>query len=101
FASPPAAAQGSASEPSSPSITFKDVNAVLGGSVSHDSNVFKLSNAQSDTLTTAFYGLRLDKLYSQQRFQADITQTHNRYSRFSNLNFDALDYRAAWLWQIS
>lgn len=97
----PSAAQDAASGPSTPEFTLRDLKAVLGGSVSHDSNVFKLSNAQSDTLTTAFYGLRLDKPYSQQRFQLDLTQTHNRYSRFSNLNFDALDYRAAWLWQVS
>lgn len=85
---------------------------VVGGSVAYDSNVFRLpatadpeaqlgSSEKSDTLRTGYVGLRLDKAYSLQRFQVDLTGTAYRYSRFSLLDFEAFDYRAAWAWQLT
>ena len=62
------------------------LNVITGGSVLYDSNVFRLPSTlspqatlgrstKSDTLTTAYLGLRIDKPYAQQRFQFDVTDT--------------------------
>ena len=88
------------------------LNVITGGSVLYDSNVFRLPNTlspqatlgrstKSDTLTTAYLGLRIDKPYAQQRFQLDLTETLYRYDNFSHLNFNAFDYRGAWLWHLT
>jgi len=76
------------------------VNVVIGGSVRTDSNLFKRPTATSDTIDTGYIGLRVDKPYWQQRFQLDVTETTTRYGSNSRLNFDARDYRGAWLWQL-
>lgn len=79
------------------------VDVVMGTDISQDSNLFRQpSTAQrtSDRIAIYFIGLRLDKQYSLQRFQFDITQTAQRYARTTYLDFDSLDYRGAWLWQI-
>jgi exopolysaccharide biosynthesis operon protein EpsL len=77
----------------------------LGVSVSHDSNFFRdpglLRDPQSETVTTGYLGLRIDKPYAQQRFLLDATATAFRYDKFSYLNFNALDYRAAWDWRLT
>jgi exopolysaccharide biosynthesis operon protein EpsL len=88
------------------------VRAVVGGGVVHDSNLFRLpdfvdpqtalgKSTKSDTVTNAYVGLRIDKPYSLQRFQLDLTETMYRYENFSHLNYEALDYRGAWLWQLT
>jgi len=78
------------------------LNVVAGAGVTYDSNLFRVSNdPESDIISYANVGLRLDKRYAQQRFQFDITETASRYSKFSELDFDALDYRGAWLWHLS
>ena len=83
---------------------YDALNVVVGGSVTHDSNPFRLAdsvNPQSDTIKSGYVGLRVDKPYAQQRFQVDVTETATRYDRFSHLDFDALSYRGAWLWHLS
>lgn len=98
----PAAAQPDASIGSSDS-TGNPISVVLGGDVSHDSNLFRQpssANRTSDTVSIAYIGLRVDKQYSLQRFQLDITETMRRYDKTTQLNFDSLDYRGAWLWQV-
>lgn len=98
----PAAAQLDASIGSSDS-SGNPISVVLGGDVSHDSNLFRQpssANRTSDTVSIAYIGLRVDKQYSLQRFQLDITETMRRYDKTTRLNFDSLDYRGAWLWQV-
>ncbi|MDP1673152.1 MAG: putative exosortase B-associated extracellular polysaccharide biosynthesis transporter EpsL [Burkholderiales bacterium] len=100
-AMPPAAMAQSGG--GSTEATGDAIDVVVGTDISHDSNLFRQpSSAQrtSDTITASFIGLRLDKQYSLQRFQFDITQSALRYARTSYLNFNALDYRGAWIWQI-
>lgn len=83
---------------------YDALNVVLGGSITHDANLLRVpgfANPQSDTITTGYVGLRIDKPYAQQRFQLDVTETAYRYNKFSDLNFDALEYRGAWLWHLS
>jgi exopolysaccharide biosynthesis operon protein EpsL len=81
------------------------LNFIVGGSVAHDSNLFRVSgqavSPQSDNIATGYIGLRLDKPYAQQRLQLDATVTAYRYDRFSYLDFNALDYQAAWLWHVT
>ncbi|MGH8730416.1 MAG: XrtB/PEP-CTERM-associated polysaccharide biosynthesis outer membrane protein EpsL [Burkholderiales bacterium] len=78
------------------------LNVVAGAGVTYDSNLFRVANdPQSDIISNASVGLRIDKRYAQQRFQFDITETASRYGNFSQLDFDALDYRGAWLWHFS
>lgn len=90
----------------------RKIKAVLGGSVIRDSNVLRLPASvepqqilglpsRADTLHVAVVGVSIDKEYSLQRFQLDVTETAYRYASFSFLNFDALEYRGAWHWRLT
>lgn len=83
---------------------FKALSVIVGGSVTYDTNLFRnpgiLINPQSDTITSANIGLRLDQPYAQQRFQLDITKSYTRYDKFNYLDFEALNYSGAWNWKL-
>src|SRR5262245_1508178 len=72
---------------------------LAGGSWTHDSNVFRLTDGvetplgRSDSITSGYVGLRLDQPFSLQRLQLDITQSVYRYSKFTDLDYDALNYK--------
>lgn len=90
----------------SASHTFADeqdpLNFIVGVSRLHDNNLFRSStNERSENITTAYAGIRLDKQYAQQRFKFDFTLTANRYQNFGILDFNAKDYKAAWLWTLT
>jgi exopolysaccharide biosynthesis operon protein EpsL len=72
-----------------------------GVGVEHDSNVLRQPNAQSDTVGTASIGLKFDKQYSLQRIRADFEATTYRYQDFSELNYNTINYNAAWDWSIT
>jgi exopolysaccharide biosynthesis operon protein EpsL len=83
----------------------------LGSSVTWDSNVFRLpdsvnpqtpvgTSGNADRITTTYVGLRIDQAYARQRFVLDISETAYRYANFSYLDFDALQYQGAWVWQL-
>jgi exopolysaccharide biosynthesis operon protein EpsL len=59
-----------------------------------------LREAESETITTGYVGLLIDKSYSQQRFFLGATATAYRYNNFSYLDFEGFDYRAAWYWKL-
>jgi exopolysaccharide biosynthesis operon protein EpsL len=83
---------------------FDTVNFVLGDTLTHDANVFRTpdgASAQSDRINQISAGVKIDKPYAQQRFQADVTKILTRYDNFSSLNVDALNYRGAWLWALT
>ena len=84
----------------------RPVKVLLGASVIHDSNVLRLPRAvdaqstvgvpsRADTISVAYAGVRVEKDYAQQRVELEVTETAYRYSRFSSLNFEALEYRGA------
>jgi exopolysaccharide biosynthesis operon protein EpsL len=84
----------------------------VGQSVQHDSNVFRLSDTantqallgtseRSDEIAVTTLGIKLDKSYSLQRFELEATVDDYNYSRFSNLDFTALNYAAAWRWSLT
>lgn len=92
----PAAAQSS-------DASRNPVGVIVGADVSYDSNLLRQPSSAkpiSDTLSVAYVGLRIDTQQSLQRFQVDITETMRRYAKSSHLDFDSLDYRGAWLWQV-
>lgn len=72
----------------------------VGGSLGWESNLFRLAEASSERISTAYVGLRIDKPYAQQRLFLDLTRTAYRYANFSYLDFDALDYRGGWAWHL-
>lgn len=77
----------------------------VGASVAYDNNFFRdpgiLRNPQSETITTGYVGLHIDKPYSQQRFFLGATATTYRYETNSYLDFTGFDYRAAWYWHLT
>lgn len=75
---------------------------IAGVSRLHDDNLFRQRSAKkSENITSAYAGIRLDKLYAQQRFKFDFTLTANRYQNYGILDFNAKDYKAAWLWSLT
>lgn len=78
----------------------------------YDSNLFRLPQA-TDPLATlgrdsldeqiaiSTVGIRLDKRYSLQRVQLDLSLVDYRYTHFSDLNFTARNYNAAWNWALT
>ena len=89
---------------------YDALNVVLGTSLTHDANVFRLPDdappptgfsTKSDLISVAYAGVRIDKPYGQQRFQLDATGTYTRYNTFSFLDFGAFEYRGAWLWHLT
>ena len=78
------------------------LNFIVGVSRMHDDNLFRSSkNERSENITSAYAGIRLDKQYAQQRFKFDFTLTANRYQNFDILDFNAKDYKVAWLWTLT
>lgn len=85
---------------------------VLGAQVQHDDNLFRLSSSvdpqtvlgrgsKSSDISTLTAGVKIDQPYGLQRFQLDALVNDFRYSNASYLNWTGVDYRAAWLWQVS
>ncbi|ACT48702.1 exopolysaccharide biosynthesis operon protein EpsL [Methylotenera mobilis JLW8] len=90
----------------SPVLVFADeqdvFNVIAGVNRQYDNNLFRTSaSEQSDQITTSFAGIRVDKPYSLQRFKFDLTQTAYRYQKADYLDFDATEYKAAWLWALT
>ena len=82
------------------------LNFVVGTTATYDDNLFRSraisgSTSRSDMIYTAYAGVRVDKSYSLQRFQLDLTGTRYEYQSNDFLNFSAVDYRAAWLWSLT
>lgn len=88
------------------------VNVTAGVSAKYDDNLFRLPSGQDasamtgrsergDRILTSFAGVRVDQPYSLQRFKLDLTWTAYRFQNFDYLDFDAKEYRAAWLWSLT
>jgi exopolysaccharide biosynthesis operon protein EpsL len=85
----------------------------LNTSIMWDANLFRLPNSapdpqlargipgKSDRIATTSVALLVDKVYAQQRFQLDASQTAKRNDTFTNLNTDAFQYHGAWLWSLT
>lgn len=67
-----------------------------------DNNLFRLSNNEiSDQITTYTAGVKLDKSYSQQRFIVNLNYIDNKYQTNDFLDFNTLNYDAAWRWTLT
>lgn len=67
-----------------------------------DNNLFRLSNNEiSDQITTYTAGVKFDKSYSQQRFIVNLNYIDNQYQRNDFLDFNTLNYDAAWRWTLT
>jgi exopolysaccharide biosynthesis operon protein EpsL len=78
------------------------LNFIVGVSRMHDDNLFRSAkNEQSEDITAAYAGIRLDKQYAQQRFLFDFTLTANKYQKFDVLDYNSKNYKAAWLWTLT
>jgi len=84
--------------PSTPADAFQFR---VGAGVERDSNVLRESNAVSDTIGVVSVGLRADKRYGLQRFRADIEASAYRYDEVSSLDYNTLNYNAAWDWSFT
>ncbi|OLC46762.1 MAG: hypothetical protein AUH80_06255 [Chloroflexi bacterium 13_1_40CM_4_65_16] len=105
---PPAEVQ----QPPPVAVQEHPVMALIGSSVTWDSNVFHLPSsvdaqallgkpAKSDRISATYAGLRVDKPYAQQRFLLELTETAYRYDNFSFLDFNALQYQGSWQWHFT
>lgn len=84
---------------------------IAGVSSTYDSNLFRLPDgvatpvagkpSRSETMYATYAGVRVDKPYSLQRLQLEVTGTRYEYQTFDYLNFTAFDYRAAWQWSLT
>jgi exopolysaccharide biosynthesis operon protein EpsL len=64
-----------------------------------DDNVLRSSQAPlADRIGVASVGVRLDQTYGRQRVELDAQLEGYRYDRASQLDFNALNYLAAWNW---
>jgi exopolysaccharide biosynthesis operon protein EpsL len=78
------------------------INVIAGVNRLHDNNLFRTSSSESsDNITATYAGIRIDKPYAQQRFKFDYKLTANRYQNNDFLDFNAKDYKAAWLWTLT
>jgi exopolysaccharide biosynthesis operon protein EpsL len=78
------------------------IKLLVGSPAAWNSNVFLTpNNVESDYYAAPYVGLSLDKSYGQQRFIGDVTGTFYRYKNLTFLNYDAFEYRGAWLWHLS
>lgn len=88
------------------------LNFLVGVTYRQDDNLFRLApnvaplpvlgkDTKADKVRISYFGLRLDKTYSQQRFKLDTTLTNYRYQTYGRLNFDARDISGKWLWHLT
>lgn len=90
----------------------RSLELLLSETLTHDTNLLRLPknvnpvtaaalSSRADTSSATAVGLRIDKEYALQRFQIDVTETAHRHTNLSFLNYQALEYRGAWLWRVT
>ena len=91
-----------AAEPEDP------LNFIIGADVRYEDNLFRVEEgtplgeaSKHDLVHTYTAGIKLDKLYSLQRFQVDARVTENKYQENDFLDWKGFNYRAAWLWKLT
>ncbi|AEG92163.1 XrtB/PEP-CTERM-associated polysaccharide biosynthesis outer membrane protein EpsL [Ramlibacter tataouinensis] len=62
----------------------------------HDSNVLRTRDGESDQVGVLGAGIRFDKQISLQRITIDAEANAYRHRDFSELNYETLNYNAAW-----
>jgi len=97
----PTLAQSQGNDEASLDNPVKVFTVFIDGSVSSDSNLFRRPSqfAQSETITAAKLGLRLDKPMGLQHFRLEVAKSATTYEKFKYLDFDSTDYNGSWQWQ--
>lgn len=83
----------------------------FGQSFIRDDNVFRLTDDsaavaqlgtsnRADWISRTFAELVFDRKVGRQQFLANAGVNHNRYDRFSVLNFNGYNLGAGWLWEL-
>lgn len=98
------------------SVAFADesdvFNIVAGADFRYDNNLFRVpsdfdisrvdgQSERGDVVTKRFVGFRIDKPYALQRFKFEFTRNEHRYKNYDFLDFDANEYKAAWLYALT
>lgn len=74
----------------------------VGVGVEHNTNVLRApAREQSDEIGVLSVGAKIDRSYSLQRFRADVEASAYRYRSLSHLNYNTLNYLAAWDWSFT
>jgi exopolysaccharide biosynthesis operon protein EpsL len=87
------------------------VELFVAETVTYDDNVFRISgsldpvttigsSSRADTYYTTSPGFKFDVALGRQRFAGGVTWNFARYERFTVLDFDGHDGRAAWQWKV-
>lgn len=85
-------------------------NVVIGSTYQHESNLFRLPSGvqpvgsgaeRSDNILRTNVGFSVNKHYSLQTFKLDYTHVDNKYENAKFLDFNANNYKAAWLWALT
>jgi exopolysaccharide biosynthesis operon protein EpsL len=90
---------------------FDTVNYSASAGMLYDSNVYRLpswrdpqlylgSPTTADRIQQLSIGMSIDKKYSNQEVLLSANITNNKYETFTNLDYDATTYKAAWLWSL-
>ena len=78
------------------------VNVIAGLSRTMDDNFFRKATAPvSETITTSYATLSVNKQYSMQRLNFEYTIRDNAYQNFNSLDSVSNNYRGAWAWSLT
>lgn len=86
------------------------VDLYVAETVTHDSNVFRISDAananaaigssqKGDDITRTEFGVSLNVPVSRQRLVASLSANRTHYAHYSDLDFTGRAARGAWLWE--
>jgi exopolysaccharide biosynthesis operon protein EpsL len=71
--------------------------------MSNDDNFFKSpsNTAVAERITSQQMGINIALPYSLQRFELDASLSSNQYQTFTNFDYTAQNYNAAWFWSFT
>jgi len=78
------------------------VNVIAGLSRTMDDNFFrKATSPVSETITTSYATLSVNKQYSMQRLNFEYTIRNNAYQNYSSLDSVGNNYKGSWIWSLT
>ena len=91
---------------------YDTVNYTASVGAVYDDNIFRLpsqadpravigSSSKSDWIKIVSLGIGFDKKYSRQEVMFNASLSNNKFSTFSNLDYNKTNYDAVWNWSLS
>jgi exopolysaccharide biosynthesis operon protein EpsL len=78
------------------------VNVIAGLSRTMDDNFFRKATAPvSETITTSYATLSVNKQYSMQRLNFEYTIRNNAYQNYNSLDSVGNNYKGSWAWSLT